>query len=412
MRLWNCEIVRKLYCLVAAGAMALQARAELPQSVIGYGRDFAQGVSACRAAYVATTNQLPAKYMKDLAALHAKFQEAGDLDSLLAVKNEAERFCKAKAAEPDPFEPVPEMTPDDIVASPAELRKLQEQYLVGFTDAFQTMKTSLSDLGERYKTQIKAAQASLTKGGRIDEAIEVKQAVERVTSLLDAGEIDKLLEGLGSAAPTPQSPKREQPAVEDDGALLPRTASSPAALWKYRGSFPFSRDLRPKYFSPDVPDEIKGSFSKARGIATLIGQCHVPAMQVDNTLCSWNGRAFVWDVADDSMLPANFRFRSRTLSAGDDRGPQVEIAVFQEAEGGGAKILKSLSFPMQRAEEIAKIMRESPKSRRYAITWLRGQKSSAFEVQEGAKLRVMVGAVLHNVGESCEMSFQIEQPSE
>lgn len=405
--------VRKFIYLVALTAFVFAARAELPQSVIGYGRDFAQGVAACRAAYVATTNQLPMKYMKDLAALHARFQEAGDLDSLLAVKNEAERFRKAKLAEPDPFEPVPEMTPDDIVASPPELRKLQEQYLVGFTDAFQSMKAGLVDIGERYKAQIKAAQASLTKAGLIEEAIEVRQEVERITTLLDAGEIDRLLEKLGTpAAPSPQPPKREQAAAEDDEAIFTKTAASPAAIWKYRGSLPFSRDLRPKYFAPDVPDEIKGSFSKARGIATLIGQCHVPARQVDNTLCSWNGRAFVWDVADDSALPADFRFRSRTISSGDDCGPHVEIAVFQEADGGGARFLKSLSFPMQRAEEIAKITREAPKSRRYTISWARGQRSSTFEVQEGAKLRLMVGAVLHNAGETCEMSFQIEQPSE
>ena len=393
--------------------LAYVASAELPQSVVNLGRDFAQGVADCRATYAATTNQMPMKYMRDLAALQSKFQEAGDLDSLLAVKREAERFRRAKAAEPDPFEPVPEMSPDDIVASPTELRKLQEQYVVGFTDAFQAMKTGIADLGEKYKNQIKAAQTSLTKAGLIDEAVEVRQEAERVARLLNAGELEKLLEGhvpSPAAAPGVKRPATTSYGEGDDASV--RASSSPASAWRYRGSFPFSRDLRPKYFAPDVPDEIKGSFSKAKGIATLTGKCHIPSMQVDNTLCSWNGRAFVWDVTDIANLTADFRFRSRTLSAGDDSGPQVEMAVFLLTEGGGAKFVKSLSFPMQRAEEIARIARESPKYQRYVISWPRGQKSSVFEVPEGAKLRVMAGVVLHNAGENCEMSFQIEAHAE
>lgn len=400
--------------VVAAVMLAVRpVAAELPQAVVNYGREFAQGVASCRAAYVSATNQLPAKYLKDLEALQKQFQEAGDLDSLLVVKRESQRFAKARMAEPDPFEPVPEMMPDDIVASPQELRRLQEQYVIGFTEALEAMKTGIAERGEKYKTQFKAAQASLTKAGLIEEAIEVRNEADRVAAIIDSGRIDELLDKQIMAAATAALAGNAQEGVATEASKTDeKQVDSPAARWKYRGSHPFSRDLKPRYFAPDVPDEIKVLYSKAKSAARLTGRCTVSAAQVDDVLCSWNGRALLWDVADIDSLPADLRLRSRTLSSGDDRGPHVEIAVFLALESGGVKFLKALSVPMQRAEEIAKIRRESPKSRRFAISWPRAQKSAVFEIPEGGKVRLLIGSVLHNVGETCDMSILIESPTD
>ena len=88
--------------------------------------------------------------------MQATFQKAGDLDGLLAVKKEIERYRKVKTDDADPFEAVPEMTADVIVDAPPELRKLQEQYVASFTDAAATLKKNIADRGDKYRTQIKA----------------------------------------------------------------------------------------------------------------------------------------------------------------------------------------------------------------------------------------------------------------
>ena len=147
--------------IIALFLPAVAAYAQLPAAVVNYGREFAKDVAGFRAVYAATTNRIPVKYKRDLEAMQTRFQEAGDLDGLLAVKKEIERYRKIKADETDPFEPVPEMTADVIVNAPLELRKLQEQYVASFTDAAATLKSSISERGEKYRAQIKSMQTAL-----------------------------------------------------------------------------------------------------------------------------------------------------------------------------------------------------------------------------------------------------------
>ena len=88
--------VSTLLAVLAALMLAPAVFGQLPAAVAAYGREFAKDVRFCQAAYAAATNRIPGKYVRDLESLQSKFQEAGNLDGLLAVKNEIARYKKAK----------------------------------------------------------------------------------------------------------------------------------------------------------------------------------------------------------------------------------------------------------------------------------------------------------------------------
>ncbi len=378
----------------------LPAHGQLPAAVMNFGREFAKDVARFRADYAAETNRIPAKYIRDLEALRAKFQEAGDLDGLLAVKKEIERYRKAKTEEADPFEAVPEMTADVIVQTPAELGNLQKQYISRFSEAAAALKNNISERGEKYRAQIKSMQTALTKAGKIDEAIAVRNESERVAKILESGDIAELLGPVASTPTAATSPSASQPPRRANG----KTAQSSATKWQLLGTYPFSRDL-PRYLAPDVPNELKADYNAEKAICTLSGRCTVAAAQVGDVLCSWNGRAFIWDVASADDLATDIRVKTRTLSSGADRGPQLELAVL----ANNVKI-KSLSVQLCKADDIVRIVRDASNGNRFSLYWPLGSKSAVFEVPSGAKLRVLIGAVLSTPGETCDLSFQLVPP--
>ncbi len=393
-----------LFVLLVTLALCLPsftAHGQLPAAVVNYGREFAKDVAGFGAAYVATTNGIPGKYKRDLEALQATFQKAGDLDGLLAVKKEIERYRNAKAEDADPFEAVPEMTADVIVATPQELRKLQEQYVASFTEASTALKNNISERGEKYRSQIKAMQTALTRAGKIDEAIAVRNESDRVAKILDSGDISELLGSANLPASVESQPSDSQPTPRRDSGNKPQSS---ATKWTLRATERFSRDL-PRYFAPDVPDELTANYNPAKAIGSLSGRCAIAAAQVGDVLCSWNGRAFIWDVASADDLATDIRVKSRTLSTGADNGPHLELAVL----ANNVK-LKSLSVQVCKAEDIVRIVRDATNRNRFSLYWPLGSKSAVFEVPAGAKLRVLIGAVLHNPGETCDLSFQLVPP--
>ncbi len=384
-----------LLAFLAALVCAPSVWGQLPASVVSYGRDFAKEVLGYQAAYTTATNRIPAKYMRDLEALQAKFQEAGDLDALLAVKKEIGRYKQVKTEEADPFEAVPEMTADAIVAAPAELRQLQEQYVESFTKAAADLKKGIAESGERLRGQIKAAQTALTKAGKIEEAIAMRDAGDKVAKILDSGDFSQLIGPLAAAA--------QAGVVNQDSSSSRKTPKGmPAGKWRYIGTKAFSRDL-PRYFAPDVPNELTADYNPAKSIYSLSGKCRVAAAQVGDVLCSWNGRAFIWAVPSADVLATDIRVTAKSFSTGADAGPHLEVAVL----GNGVK-LKSISVPITRADEVIRIMRNPASANSFALFWPRAGMSKVFEIQPGMRLNVLIGAVLHNPAETCDLSFQLD----
>ncbi len=99
------------------------------------------------------------RYQEDLDALAKSYQAQGDLDNLLAVKSEQERFSKsAKIDLPD------------IVRTPQKLRELQEKYRESFS------KTARS-VARQHVADLEELKRTLTVDGKLDEAIAVQSQI-------------------------------------------------------------------------------------------------------------------------------------------------------------------------------------------------------------------------------------------
>ena len=138
-----------------------------------------------------------------------------------------ERYRKAKTEEADPFEAVPEMTADVIVQTPAELGNLQRQYIARFSEAAATLKSNISERGEKYRAQIKSMQTALTKAGKIDEAIAATRANVSRKSLNPATSRSFLAQ-LHPCPLPPLQPRHSLPVA---------TMEKPCSLLQRNGSF-------------------------------------------------------------------------------------------------------------------------------------------------------------------------------
>ena len=103
-----------------------------------------------------------AQYAKELDALAKSFQAKGELEAIMVVKNEQERFKNAGRIDDA-----------NIVESPAELHDIQAKYkALPETIGQQTAKQFLTALEEKKK--------NLTVEGKLDEAMAVKKDIEKI----------------------------------------------------------------------------------------------------------------------------------------------------------------------------------------------------------------------------------------
>jgi hypothetical protein len=99
--------------------------------------------------------------------LELEYQQSGDLKNLIAVRNERKRFI---------IDPSPDAV--ELVTSPDELRSLQESYIANYSSIYATNQKNIDDLKDKYKVLLKKLQITLTKQGKIDEALVVMNEIE------------------------------------------------------------------------------------------------------------------------------------------------------------------------------------------------------------------------------------------
>ena len=103
-----------------------------------------------------------AKYESAIGELQIQFQKAADLESALAARTERQRVHAEGA-----------LSEKDIVAEPKSLRALQQTTLSKMQDLVSGVVSEALPKLVEYKKQ-------LTVEGRLDDALAVKQAIERV----------------------------------------------------------------------------------------------------------------------------------------------------------------------------------------------------------------------------------------
>ncbi len=335
----------------------------------------------------------PRQYESDLRGLMARYQREGNLDGVLNVAREQKRFAEAMQGERDPFEMTPEMPDSALVREPAELRRLQEQYVQRFKDAAAERQKAVNDLTAKYLSRLEALQRELTRAGRIREAIIVKREV----NLLGKGIADDTLAQLLD----------ELPATSGDGdgavgTMSPIFGAVPNwARWDYAGSVRFARE-RTQYDHPDVPNELYATFNARTGKGRIHGRCAIDTRTVGPVLSAWFGKALLWRIADPSTLTATIQLDSRELSAGREHGPQAQLALLAE----GSPLGTPLDVPLYARETILRVVKD-PRSNQCALMWPEGKQTTIVTLPDQGDVELLLGIVVRNPGELCDTSIEL-----
>jgi len=110
---------------------------------------------------------VPQNHIKAMKKLEMEYQQSGDLKNLLAVRKERKRFI----GDPRVHAIIP-------VATPTKLRALQESYIANYDSIKENRTQGIDELKEKYIAVLKNLQTTLTKQGKIDEALVVMNEIE------------------------------------------------------------------------------------------------------------------------------------------------------------------------------------------------------------------------------------------
>ncbi len=384
-------------CLLA---WPLSGQTQQPPEMVEMARVFRVHARDLSSRYNETIKALPAQYANDIKTLHDRYQQNGDLDGVLATAREQKRYQEAMAAERDPFELTPEMPPEAIVAKPQELRQLQEQYVSRFKDAATVRTRDIKELAGKYVKSLQKVQSELTRAGRIDEAVVIKAESECLQQGMEDGSMMQLVEKMAT-----ELPKTASGSSVDATAEVAKPGEVPVygvvpnwAKWKFVSSNRFSRE-RTQYDHPDVPDELKVMYSEKTGRGNFSGRCLVNSVQIGEMMCRWFGKALVWRVDDVSTLTTTFVLTSRHISAGEEHGPAVQLAVLSNGQP-----LRKINVNLQETETTLRLVKDT-NSNRCALMWPRGSLTETFELPEGGAISVLLGVTVRNPGEICDTSF-------
>ena len=379
--------------------IVIPAFAEIPNLVNEYGKNFIQSVNRVRVNHMEATNGLPAKYENDLKLLGVRFQKAGDLEGVLAVKREITRFQKAFEGERDPFEAVPEMPKETIVSSPAALRSLQINYVGSFSKARKTRKSALLTLNRKFIAQLGEMQKESTRDGRIQEAISIRDRIDQISAFLKKGDYAGLVSAFPAFGTLPKLTsvaKKKSPSDHCNGKTGWRA-------WHYFEKRLFSKDF-PRLFVRGLPDDIQITYRRLNGRGRMVGVSRSSTRQVGCVFCEWFGNSVLWKIDSIDDLPVVIRLKARNVTKNVTRGPQVQLAVF--ADGKRKKIL---NVPLYIQDDVIRIARDKNNPNRFALYWPYGRQTEMFELPDHPRnLAVMLGVSLNERGEECDVFFQLQ----
>ncbi len=132
--------------------------------------------------------QLNQLYVQRLADLGASLQAQGNLEGVIAVRAEHDRFEREQA-----------VRTSDRVEQPAELANLQERYRASqYSDVFLENAQAATRLLDRYTEGLERMVTELVREGNIEDAQAVRQEIDRVNALEARQEIKRVLEGVAT----------------------------------------------------------------------------------------------------------------------------------------------------------------------------------------------------------------------
>jgi len=386
----------KIAALVAlAFAVCWAAHGAVSQLVTATLADFSADIARAEAKYAATTNRLVRQYAADTAALRNKYQSEGLLDEYLAAKKEADRFTAAITGESDPFEEIPMMPYECIVYRPEQLRSMQMKFLSAVREAGAQLRTQRSASADKLLAQIERVQKELTKKGRIEEAIEVRDTADKVRAAVASGRLQQFVESM--------QPRQETGGPEQKAAHQRPAAIPPWRKWEFVGEKPFSPDLK-NVVNLDLITPVVAKNYEKMGKAVFATQRGLQqGQQVSGVICEWVGAAVEWNVPSPDLLPVRMTIKSGTLSPSSNRGPKLFIYVM-----AGDRIIQSMPVELMQSECEVRIVRDTADTTRFAIFWPGARRSKPFTLEGGA-VRVIIGVAMNGALDACDTTVQFLQ---
>lgn len=347
--------------------------------------------------YRETTRLFPKQYTEELAALKERMQRSGELDGMLAVAKEQQRFTQAMQQERDPFELTPEMPADALVEKPVELRAQQDFYLKRHQDAAALRQKDIEDLTAKYLARIEALQRELTIKNRIRDAVAVKREHARISKGVADDSLIELAETL----------------VQENQEVraLTNPTATPASVtygytphwarWVFEKRYNYAREGT-LIGHPDIPDELAADLDFRAGRGRIQGRCEVDRMVVDMRERAWFGKALVWRVPDVTNLVATIELESRELSAGSDYGPHAQLVLMADRTP-----LKALQVPLMSRQATLRVQYDAA-ANRCNLSWLQGKAHESVELPEKGTWRILLGIAVRNPGEECDTSITLK----
>jgi len=277
-------IMKKLATMRVLG-IALQAQAEEgTTSFVTYQKTYEQDLAKVEAESRKALEAWSDQYALSLKNLEQKLQKAGDLESLMLVKAEAERFAKAR-----------KVSADVLVPAVPELAVLQTRAIQTSSSIELGRCKKVIALVEKYIAGLEELKKSQTKQGRFDDALKTKEEIERAGKRPEVTAAQfALADAAGKAEPAEPAEARKPPAAG--------SRSLPPAFLKGLVLYcPFDKDEGGK-----VTDKSgKGNDGKERGAVW-------ESNGITGGAYGFDGKDDYISVADDASLRVTSEF---TLSA-------------------------------------------------------------------------------------------------
>ena len=193
-----------LVFVCAIGSLSAQVPAELESAT----NNRAKALATAEAQHKDRVFALQKTYTADLDRQQALYQAKGDLDSVLAIKNERDRLERP-------------LTAEEMRALPEALRASRARYDQGTTKSSTQERATVAAEDRNYIAMLQALQTRLTRAGDIDAAVKVRDALQAVVG------------GKKEAAPTATTPPPSIPAAVERPPLVPpptTVSSAPIAV--------------------------------------------------------------------------------------------------------------------------------------------------------------------------------------
>lgn len=170
---------------------------------------FEGNVASVEKTHTQSISKLSQQYIKALESKAEELQGKGDLDSLLAVKGELTRFNESGGVPATPDQPAPQIITD-----------LQGIYRNAEAQANQTRRSAILRHATGYLAHLEDLQVKMTKDGKLEEAVKVRDEVVRIRAYI--GKIESQTPGPlvddGDGNSPSTATRKEQLMVSWDGA--------------------------------------------------------------------------------------------------------------------------------------------------------------------------------------------------